>query len=121
MRFGHSVFLLRYHTLDRLPTKANDLCLPWFCDQSEPSPRLIYHSRRMGSSHPEQWLFEGAIRSPSTPSPVNSKTASPREGQELGFAARGFILRKSLRYFLEKGLLNSLHHLDNNILLILMS
>ena len=103
MRFGHAVFLLRHHTLDRLPTKAKELCLPWFCDQSEPSPRLIYHLRLMGSAHPEQWLFEGAIHLPFTPFPVSSKTALPQEGQELGCTARGFILCRSLRYFLTKG------------------
>ena len=83
MRFGHSVFLLRHHTLDRLPTKAKELCLAWFCDQREPFPRLIYHPRLTGSAHPDQWLFEGSIHLPFTHSPVSSKTASPQEGQEL--------------------------------------
>ena len=87
---------MRHHTVDRLSTKVKELCLTWLCDQSEPSPRLIYHPRLIGLTHPEQWLFEDAIHSHFTPSAVSSKTASPREGQELGCAAKGFILRRSL-------------------------
>ena len=87
---------------------------PGFYDQSEPSPRLIYHSSLMGLAHPEQWFFEGSIHLSFTPSPVNSKTALPREGLELGCPARGFILCRSLKYFLDKGLLNSLYHLNNS-------